>query len=73
MSVMVSGYRCYICGVQPQLVDVTQLGDPEPRYMPGAWPPGDHTHSHALAMPTPYELSADGDSALAAIVESWQL
>jgi len=65
-----SDYRCYICGAEPELIDVTQLGDPEPRCMPGAWPPADHTH--AVAPPTPSELQAGGDDALAAIVESWQ-
>jgi hypothetical protein len=65
-----SDYRCYICGAERQRVDVTQFDNPESQYMPGLWPPGDHTH--AVAPPTPSELLAGADEALAAIIESWK-
>jgi hypothetical protein len=68
----VNNHRCYICGAKPQLIDVTQLGDPEPQYMPGHWPPGDHTHAlNPPAPPTPSDLQAQGDAALAQVRAQW--
>jgi hypothetical protein len=62
--------RCWQCGAEPlEVFDVTTLGDAEPRYMPGRWPPGDH--EHAVTPPTPAEIAAAGDAALARIVEEW--
>jgi hypothetical protein len=50
--------RCWWCGVAPtEVLEITQLGDAEPRYWPN-WPAGDH--DHAARPPSPGELLAAG-------------
>lgn len=59
--------RCWQCGVEPlNVINTTGLGDPEPTYMPGYWPPGDH--QHAVQPPTPGELAEQGDRVAARIL-----
>ncbi len=59
--------RCWYCGAEPDMVDVTTYEDPEPRLTPGGWdtPAGDH--QHAIQPPTPSELAAAGDAAIGRI------
>ena len=55
--------RCWLCGVEPDgIVETTRLGDAQPTYMPGRWPPGDH--EHAVQAPTPGQLEQAGHEAL---------
>lgn len=62
-----SDLRCWQCGARPdEVFEVTSLADPEPQYLPGRWPDGDH--EHAVHPPTPGELEAAGSAALARIV-----
>jgi hypothetical protein len=66
----VTEIRCWQCGAEPTgLVEVTTLCEAEPRYMPSGWPEGDH--EHAANPPTPAELQAGGDAALARILAEW--
>jgi hypothetical protein len=66
----VSDLRCWQCGVEPiGLADVRTYGDPGPVLIPTGWPAGDH--EHAVTPPTPIELQAGGDRALARIMEEW--
>lgn len=58
--------RCWQCGAEPALVETTCLGDTQPSYVPGRWPPGDHEHE--VAPPSPGELLARGDRAAARIL-----
>jgi hypothetical protein len=61
---------CWQCGVEPlESIEVTRMGEREPSYVPGRWPPGDH--EHAVNPPTPSELLAAGDRAVARILEEW--
>lgn len=65
-----SQLRCWQCGVEPtKAADVRTISDPGPVLIPAGWPPGDH--EHAVHPPTPSELQAGGDRALARIVEEW--
>ena len=57
--------RCWQCGVEPELVEVTTLTDAQPRYVPGRWPPGDHVH--AVTPPTPGQLEQAGHDTLSRI------
>jgi hypothetical protein len=60
--------RCWQCGVEPdEVLEVTRMGDAEPSFLPGRWPPGDHPH--AERPPTPAELSAAGDAVMARMLE----
>lgn len=52
---------CWQCGVEPtEVLEVTALGVPEPRYLPGRWPAGDHPH--AVDAPTPEHLADAADA-----------
>jgi hypothetical protein len=54
--------RCWQCGVEPAgLVEITQMGEVEPRHLPTGWPRGDHPH--AFDPPSPGELAEMGDRA----------
>lgn len=60
---------CWQCGVEPlYVVEVTTYGDPEPVYMIGRWPPGDH--AHAVSPPTPQELVDEGYRTLLRIMSA---
>ena len=60
--------RCWLCGVEPlETIDVTALGEAQPRYLPGRWPPGDH--EHAVEAPTPGQLEQAGHESLSRILE----
>jgi hypothetical protein len=62
--------NCWQCGVEPTgLAEVSRLGDAEPRYLPTGWPPADHPH--AFDPPSPSELLAAGDAALARVLAEW--
>lgn len=62
--------RCWQCGVEPTgLVEVTTLGDQEPRYLPTGWPDSDH--DHAEHPPSPTELQDSGDAALGRVLKAW--
>ena len=59
--------RCWLCGVEPlETYDVTTFSDPQRRYIPGRWPPGDH--DHAAEPPTPGQLEQAGHEALTRIL-----
>lgn len=59
--------RCWQCGVEPLDVhEIATLSDPQPTYIAGRWPDGDH--QHAVAPPTPSELADQGDHAVARIL-----
>lgn len=59
--------RCWRCGVEPtDTVEVTNLSDPEPKYLPARWPDGDHEHE--VNPPTPQQLVDAGSAALARVV-----
>lgn len=59
--------RCWQCGVEPLDVhDTATFGNPEPRYVPGRWPPGDHQHD--VRPPTPGELAERGERVAARIL-----
>lgn len=62
--------RCWQCGVEPLgAIEVTTFGEAQPRYVADLWPPGDH--EHAGNPPTPSELLARGDAALARVLAEW--
>lgn len=62
--------RCWQCGAEPyDVFEITRLGDPEPRYIPGRWPAGDH--EHAVDPPTADELIERGQRAVDRIIEEW--
>lgn len=55
--------RCWLCDAEPvRLLEITTLGEREPRYMP-LWPRSDD-HAHADRPPTPSELEQAGHEAL---------
>jgi hypothetical protein len=56
--------KCWICGAEPELVEVTSLEDAHPTYIPGRWPSAGVGHEHAIKPPTPRELAAAGDRAM---------
>jgi hypothetical protein len=60
--------RCWWCGAEPELVEVTRLGDAEPSYIPGYWPPSHDGHQHAEVPPTPGQLEQAGHEALMRII-----
>jgi hypothetical protein len=65
---------CWQCGIAPlRVIEVTQLGDPEPRYIPGRWPYRDDAHDHATEPPSPAQLAAAGDASMARIGALWAL
>jgi hypothetical protein len=54
---------CWQCGVEPLTVhETTTLSDPQPTYIAGRWPDGDH--AHAERAPSPGELEQAGHEAL---------
>jgi hypothetical protein len=55
--------RCWSCGVEPEMVDVSTVTDAQPRYISGRWPTGDD-HEHAERPPTPGQLEQAGHEAL---------
>lgn len=64
--------RCWLCGAEPEMVDVSRIQDAQPRYMPGRWPPAEDGHTHAERPPTPGELEQAGHEALSRIQrEAW--
>lgn len=61
--------RCWLCGAEPlETFEITNLGDAQPRYVPGRWPPSDDGHSHATRPPSPGELEQAGHDALMRIL-----
>jgi hypothetical protein len=69
MTAYRTAYRCYLCGVECELVEIATLRDRQPRYVLGGWPAGDH--EHRAHPPTPSELLAAGDAAMGRILETW--
>lgn len=64
--------RCWLCGAELELVDVSTPADAQPRYIPGRWPAADEGHQHAVRPPTPGELEQAGHEALSRIQrEAW--
>ena len=64
-----TGLRCWQCGAEPlEVLEVSRLGRAQPEYLPGRWPPGDHTH--AVDKPTPEQLVAEGHAILRRILEA---
>lgn len=60
--------RCWWCGIEPELVEITRLESAEPKYMPGHWPTPGIDHQHAVQPPTPGELEQAGHEALTQII-----
>ncbi|BCJ45334.1 hypothetical protein GCM10010168_86030 [Actinoplanes ianthinogenes] len=61
--------RCWICGEEPDWINVQTLSDPGPVLIPGAWPQASDGHRHAERPPTPAELEQAGHEALRRILE----
>ncbi len=58
--------RCWWCGAEADMYEVTRFCDPEPVYVPGDWDrPSLDGHEHAITPPTPGQLAAQGDAAIA--------
>jgi hypothetical protein len=63
--------KCWQCGVEPfETFDIRTFGDPDAVYIAGSWPPATD-HEHAERPPTPAELAAGGDAALARVLTEW--
>jgi len=60
--------RCWWCGIEPELVEISTLNSAEPRYMPGCWPTPAVDHQHAVDPPTPGQLEQAGHDALMQII-----
>jgi len=61
--------KCWLCGAEPALVEVTTPIDTQRRYLPGRWPPALDGHTHAERPPTPGELEQAGHEALSRILD----
>lgn len=62
--------RCWRCGVEPDdYAEITTYGDTDRQFIPTRWPTGDHEHSSVP--PSPSQLAADGDRAMARIGALW--
>jgi hypothetical protein len=68
---MDAAMKCYLCGAEPDMVEVSTLDSAEPKFIPGHWPVAED-HVHALAPPTPAELERAGHEALRNILEDMQ-
>jgi hypothetical protein len=60
--------HCWWCGIEPELVEITDLSSAEPRYVPGCWPTPGGDHAHAVDPPTPGQLEQAGHEALMRIM-----
>lgn len=56
--------RCWLCGAEPELVEVTRAESAEPECVPGRWPAPGVDHQHAVTPPTPGQLEQAGHEAL---------
>jgi hypothetical protein len=66
--------RCWWCGIEPELVEITSLQSAEPEYVVGKWPMPGGDHQHAERPPTPGQLEQAGHEALMRIQrEGWIL
>jgi hypothetical protein len=64
--------RCWQCGAEPTVVDITRTSDlPHRVLVPGRWPEPAVDHEHAVRPPTPAELGVAGDAARARMVTEW--
>lgn len=60
--------RCWICGAEPEMVNIQRLEDPQPVLIPGRWPAAEDGHRHAERPPTPGQLEQAGHEALMRIM-----
>lgn len=56
--------RCWLCGAEPEMVNIQTLSEAQPRYIPGQWPAAEDGHTHAVRPPTPDQLEHAGHQAL---------
>jgi len=59
--------RCWLCGAEPEMVNIQTMEEAQPRLIPGQWPAAVDGHEHAVRPPTPGELEQAGHEALSRI------